>query len=69
MRTKSVAVFLSLVYPEDDKELLNELKLLGSLSGKIKIIIGGRSAKAYYNRLKDSNIQFVNNLKQAISLF
>lgn len=52
VQTNAVAVALSIVYPEDDPNLPDELvKLRRFLPGEVKILIGGRGAAAYTDAL------------------
>jgi methylmalonyl-CoA mutase cobalamin-binding subunit len=52
-QTRARAVALSLVYPEDDPRLEQELVLLRELvSADVAIVVGGRAADAYKAPLK-----------------
>ena len=53
---------LSLVYPPSDPDLKRELSKLKSLSSKVKIFVGGRSAITYSDVLKDLNAKITINL-------
>ena len=53
---------LSLVYPPSDPDLKRELSKLKSLSSKVKIFAGGRSAITYSDVLKDLNAKITINL-------
>jgi methanogenic corrinoid protein MtbC1 len=54
VRIGALAVGLSIVYPNDDPQLADELRSLrDSLPDKIQILIGGRSASAYQAIIKE----------------
>jgi hypothetical protein len=57
------AVALSLIYPQDDSSIANEvtsLKLL--LPAEVALIIGGRASRTYWPMLKDVGATLVQDL-------
>jgi methanogenic corrinoid protein MtbC1 len=55
-------VGISLVYPPSDPDLKRELSKLKSLSSKVKIFVGGRSAKTYSDILEELNAKITIDL-------
>ncbi len=55
-------VGISLVYPPSDPDLKRELSKLKSLSSKVKIFAGGRSAKTYSDILEELNAKITIDL-------
>lgn len=64
-QTNSKVLFLSIVYPNDDMQLMIELKKLRELLGnKIHIIVNGMSLNGYINVLSEINAKVVSDPNQ-----
>jgi methanogenic corrinoid protein MtbC1 len=61
-KLKAKAVTLSLVYPEDDVQLMEDLKKLRKIMPKIPLLIGGRAAISYRSVLESINAKIGYNL-------
>jgi MerR family transcriptional regulator, light-induced transcriptional regulator len=61
IRKKAYAVLLSIIYPNDDYTLLEELKKINENLHDSQIYIGGSAAASYINHLQDTSIIFVEN--------
>ena len=63
-KLKVKAVILSLVYPEDDVQLMENLKRLRIMMPKIPLLIGGRAATSYYPVLESINAKVGHSLAE-----
>lgn len=63
-QSDAAAVALSLVYPEDDAALPNELqKLAGLLPRRARLLVGGRAARAYFDSVIRAGGLYADNLE------
>jgi methanogenic corrinoid protein MtbC1 len=61
----AAVLVLSIVYPEDDPKLQNELTHLGRLlPQETKLYVGGRAARAYFPDLKRSRAMVLSSLEE-----
>lgn len=67
---KAWAVGVGLTHPENEETLLSDLKKLReTLPPHVRILLGGPAASSYYNKLNDSSLYWVENLKQLETIF
>lgn len=67
-KTNAMAIVLSIIYPEDDPSVPDELKKLDEYLKDTDIYIGGAAAGTYYNMIKDSEIILINNINTLTEL-
>ncbi len=64
LKLKVKAVTLSLVYPEDDVQLIEDIKRLRKIMPKIPLLIGGRAAISYKEALRSIDAKFGTTLAE-----
>ncbi|MDP9292227.1 MAG: hypothetical protein M3O82_07685, partial [Verrucomicrobiota bacterium] len=65
LRNEATAVAISIVYPEDDPELVRELDDLGRLlPASTRILAGGRAARAYFKALTQIGALYADSIEE-----
>lgn len=67
-KTKPVVIFMSIVYPSDDPQLLKELLKLKELEYPSKLVFSGKSIGGYNNTIQEIGGEIVNNSEELRTL-
>ena len=67
-KTNALAVVLSIIYPNDDYALIDELKKLDTYLENTDIYAGGSSAKEYLDKLGSSKISYINDIEKFLKV-
>lgn len=64
--TKAISLIMSIIYPDNDPSLVNELNLILRNLDEIPIFIGGNSAENYTKKLSYGNFTLLNSIPTLI---
>jgi methanogenic corrinoid protein MtbC1 len=69
LMTDAIALILSITYPKDDHQLVNQLKMIEDYSDKDTLLIaGGSAAENYIQKLDNTQFTYTNDIDQLFKM-